>query len=69
VRSAKAQSPGVNVGETLAFADNAAAGAVTPLVYALPRRALLVSTDYGTHWHDLTSNSISRWFSEVAFQP
>jgi hypothetical protein len=58
----------INVGETLAFADNAPAGAVVPLVYVLPGRQLLTTTDYGGHWHDISANSISKWFSEVAFQ-
>jgi hypothetical protein len=62
------QSPGANVGETLAFADNTPAGAVAPLIYTLPARSLLASTDYGSHWHDISANSISHWFSEVAFQ-
>ena len=61
-------SPGVNLGEELVFDDDARRGEAAPLVLTLPTRKLLVTMDYGAHWHDISSNAISHWFSQVAFQ-
>lgn len=60
--------PGFNPGQVLVFSDGAAPTAVPPLVYIRPAREMLVSTDYGAHWHDISANAVSRWFSGIVFQ-